>query len=185
MKKVLLALTLLSLLLCACGEKRLSQSQNGESNEIIGGADGPTSIIVGNSEDILKEIATQEYQGDGYVINIPAEGFRYEKEFDDGVLEETWESTENDHAELKVSTYKNTSSETAQAAFLKEHDDFIFEDLMGSPLCGFEADGNDVLWFHLHEKNENVYIVSWEYSALASDNSSKILAALANTFRAE
>lgn len=118
----------------------------------------------------------------GYTISVPSENYRYEKEYDDGNLEEKWEYTKKDDIGIKVLTYKNTDELTARGKFLKDNDDYIFEDLMGYSLCGMEPDG-DTLWFNLYEEKENVYIVSWEYPKDTKEELKKELADIAGTFK--
>ncbi len=163
---------------------------------IIGGADGPTSILVteNNAGDEVNLTITTEngkepvlaklYKGDGYSIYIPKKGYRYEKDYDDGATEDKWEYTKRDDVSIEVITYKHTDEELAQKLFLRENDDYIFEDLMGYPLCGMEVDG-DTLWFETHEINGNTYIVSWEYPKNASETIKSELSEIAKTFKTE
>ena len=52
MKQVLLVFLVCSLLLCACGKKLiLPEVKNDYTIGIIGGADGPTAIVVGEQDD--------------------------------------------------------------------------------------------------------------------------------------
>lgn len=201
MKKAILTVGVIAVLLatlsgCKSDGKRLflPEAKNDETFAIIGGADGPTSIIVGKTEDRAEEttltfevegekelVSAKLHKGNGYSLYLPTEGFRYEKGFDDGNFEETWESTANDEAEIQITVYENTTAQKAQSTFLREHDNYIFEDLMGYPLCGREADG-DVLWFRLYESGKDVYIVSWEYPSYAEEGFGARLAVIANTF---
>lgn len=121
------------------------------------------------------------YHGDGYAITIPEKIYLYEKDYDDGNMEEKWEYTKKDDVEIKVTTYKNTDEITARGKFLRENNDYIFEDLTGYSLCGMEPDG-DTLWFNLHIKDDIVYIVSWEYPHNTKDDLKRELADIAATF---
>lgn len=123
----------------------------------------------------------ETHQGEGYTLTIPAKNYRYEKDFDDGNFEETWKYTKKDDVEIKVTTYKNTDEITARSRFLKENEDYIFEDLTGYSLCGTELDG-DTLWFNIHESDGTVYIVSWEFPENTSEELKTELANIANTF---
>jgi len=123
----------------------------------------------------------ESHQGEGYTITIPSKDYRYEKEYDDGALEEKWEYTKKDDVEIKVTTYKNSDEISARTKFLKEYDEYIFEDLLGYPLCGTELDG-DTLWFDLCESGETVYIVSWEFPKNTSEDLQKELSNIAGTF---
>ena len=123
----------------------------------------------------------ETHQGEGYTLTVPSKNYRYEKDFDDGNLEEKWEYTKKDDVEIKVTTYKNSDEISARSKFLKDNEDYIFEDLMGYPLCGTEHDG-DTLWFNIHISDETVYIVSWEFPKNASEDLQKELANIAGTF---
>lgn len=121
------------------------------------------------------------HQGDGYTLTLPQKGYRYDKDYDDGTLEEKWEYTKKDDVEIKVTSYKGLDEETARNRFLRENNEYIFEDLSGYPICGTEIDG-DTLWFDLHKEDEGVYIVSWEYPKNTSEKIQKELSDIALTF---
>ena len=123
----------------------------------------------------------ESHQGEGYTITVPSKDYHYEKEYDDGALEEKWEYTKKDDVEIKVTTYKNSDEISARTKFLKDYDEYIFEDLMGYSLCGMEPDG-DTLWFNLHESNGTVYIVSWEFPKTTNEDLKKELSSIAGTF---
>ena len=123
----------------------------------------------------------ETHQGEGYTITVPSKDYRYEKEYDDGALEEKWEYTKKDDVEIKVTTYKNSDEISARTKFLKEYDEYIFEDLMGQSLCGQELDG-DTLWFNIHISGETVYIVSWEFPKNTNEDLQKELSKIAGTF---
>lgn len=121
------------------------------------------------------------HEADDYSLYIPIKGYRYEKDFDDGNFVETWNYTLKDDIEIKITTYKDMNAATAQNGFLRDNDDYIFEDLMGYSLCGMELDG-DTLWFNLHEADGNVYIVSWEYPKNTSKEIKSELSSIADSF---
>lgn len=123
----------------------------------------------------------ETHQGEGYSITVPTKNYRYEKDFDDGNLEEKWEYTKRDDVEIKVITYKDSDETTARSRFLRDNEDYIFEDLMGYSLCGTESDG-DTLWFNLHVSGETVYIVSWEFPKNTSEDLQKELSNIVGTF---
>lgn len=126
----------------------------------------------------------EKYQGTGYTIEVPKQDYRYEKDYDDGNLEEKWEYRKRDDVEIKVTTYKNSDEISARSKFLRDNDDYIFEDMTAYPLCGTERDG-DTLWFDVHESGGNVYIVSWEYPKNTDESLKNELADIAATFTAE
>jgi len=167
MKKLFIVSIIVSLiLLCGCNED--------EKNLYLPEA----------KNDKLFAVTTEAetYKGDGYTINISDKIYRCEKDFEEGFLEESWERKTSDDVKITVTTYKNTDEITARGIFLRENDDYIFEDLMGYSICGIEADG-DTLWFNLHTSGEDVYIVSWEYPKNAEEHIKKELSQIAQTFK--
>ena len=168
MKKITLILLMITLLMITgCKDNKqknlyLPEAKNDKVYTTIGGGD-------------------ETHQGEGYTITIPTKDYRYEKEYDDGALKEKWDYTQRDDVEIKVTTYKNSDEITARGKFLKDNEDYIFEDLMGYSLCGMEPDG-DTLWFNLHVSDEKVYIVSWEFPKSTSEDLQKELSSIAGTF---
>ncbi|MBO5408638.1 MAG: hypothetical protein J6A61_04485 [Clostridia bacterium] len=122
------------------------------------------------------------HRGDGYELSIPSENYHYEKDYDDGALEESWESIKKDDVKIKVYTYQNTDEITARSRFLRENEDYIFEDMTGDSICGTQIDG-DILWFYLHQSDKTVYIISWEYPKHTKEVLQTELANIAGTFR--
>ena len=168
MKKITLILLMITLLMitgCKDNKKNLylPEAKNDKIYTTIGGEN-------------------ETHQGDGYTITVPTKNYRYEKDYDDGALEEKWEYTKKDDVEIKVTTYKNSDEITARGKFLKDNEDYIFEDLMGYSLCGMEPDG-DTLWFNIHISGETVYIVSWEFPKNTKDDLKTELENMASTFQ--
>ena len=124
---------------------------------------------------------SESHKGESYTIIIPSKDYRYEKDYDDGALEEKWEYTKKDDVEIKVTTYKNSDEISARTKFLKDYDEYIFEDLLGQSLCGQELDG-DTLWFNIHISGETIYIVSWEFPKNTSKELQNELSSIAGTF---
>lgn len=56
------------------------------------------------SDRVFTTLGIEEeiYYGDGYTISIPSKSYRYEKDYEDGNLEETWKNIKKDDAEVKV-----------------------------------------------------------------------------------
>lgn len=138
------------------------------------------------NDKVYTTIGTDDemHQGEGYSITIPTKDYRYEKDYDDGVLEEKWEHTKKDDVEIKVSTYKKSDEITARGKFLNDNKDYIFEDMTGYSICGREIDG-DTLWFNIHVSGETVYIVSWEFPKNTSEDLQNELSNIAQTFTLE
>jgi len=169
MKKITLILLMITLfMITGCKDDKqknlyLPEAKNDKIYTTIGGESG-------------------SHKGEGYTITVPEKDYRYEKEYDDGALEEKWEYTKKDDVEIKVTTYKSSDEISARTKFLNDYDEYIFEDLLGQSLCGQELDG-DTLWFNLHEESGNVYIVSWEYPKNTTEELKKELADIAGTFK--
>ncbi|MBO5021241.1 MAG: hypothetical protein J6D52_11305 [Clostridia bacterium] len=168
MKKITLILLMIALLMITgCKDDKqknlyLPEAKNDKVYTTIGGED-------------------ETHQGVGYTLTIPTKNYRYEKDYDDGNLEEKWDYTKKDDVEIKVTTYKNTDEITARSEFLRDNEDYIFEDLTGYSLCGQELDG-DTLWFNLYESNGTIYIVSWEFPKNTKEDLKKELDNIAGTF---
>ena len=162
---ILLMITLLMITGCKDNKKNLylPEAKNDKIYTTIGGEN-------------------ETHQGDGYTITVPTKNYRYEKDYDDGALEEKWEYTKKDDAKIKVTTYKNSDEISARTKFLKDYDEYIFEDLLGQSLCGQELDG-DTLWFNIHISGETVYIVSWEFPKNTKDDLKTELENMASTFQ--
>lgn len=154
---------------------------------ITGGCSSDNRNIIlpeATNDKTISSVGIEEkaYEGNGYTITIPQKNYRFEKDYDDGTLEEKWEYTKLDDTAIKVTTYKNTDAGTARSRFLMENDDYIFEDFMGYPVCGTEPDG-DTLWFSLYESDGDIYIVSQEYPKYADESIITELADIAKTFK--
>ena len=112
MKKITLILLMITLLMITgCKDNKqknlyLPEAKNDKVFTTVGGERKP-------------------HKGEGYIITIPSKDYRYEKEYDDGALEEKWEYTKKDDVEIKVTTYKNSDEISARTKFLKEYDEYI------------------------------------------------------------
>jgi len=128
------------------------------------------------------------YTGAGYVIYIPDEGWRFEKEMDDGMQLERWESVWNDEVELTVYTrpvYPDASAAVTRDLFLADSD-YVFENVTGGvagdPLVGREADGDYLCFMTAEGAGGVTYIVAWEYPAEAAEGFGARLRVIADTF---
>ncbi|MDD4688474.1 MAG: hypothetical protein PHE51_01855 [Eubacteriales bacterium] len=184
MKKTIVAMIICTLLLTACNKllppTPESQKVDGEPNNTVTNQEVKKDItfLVEGQEEI---VSTVLHKGDGYSIYIPAEGYRYEKENSDGALVEEWDSELNDDVSLEIYTYKNKALSDAQSEFLKENDDYIFEDINASPAMGKESDG-DYIMYKAYENEGNTYIVAWEYPKEAAEGFGARLSQIADTF---
>ena len=183
-KKILVVISLFALFISGCGSRGNDGKTGNEElkgNIYISERDEKSEIEFEGEET---PAVSSLYTGNGYSIYIPDDEFRKGMDFDDGVLEDYWESRANEDVEIHVSTYGGVTPEKAQKHFLKENDDYIFEDLTGKYICGQEKDG-DTLWFFVETNENNTYIVSWEYPKSAEDAFSAKLAKVAYTFQVE
>ena len=170
MKKLFSFILIISLvLICGCTKKEMGKEKSIYLPEAK------------NDKIFTHTLEKSTHKGDGYTISLPEKDYRYEKEFDDGAIEESWKLKQNDNVKIMVTTYKNTDEITARVMFLKENDDYIFEDFTGYSICGAEPDG-DTLWFNIHQKEETVYIVSWEYPKNTKEHIKEELSQIAGTF---
>ena len=207
MKRVILSGILLALLLSGCGGAKTTaekapapESQPPAAEQTVpAGADrSPTAAELGREDRAVLEVTvegeTEEvpaalFIGQGYSLYIPEEGWRYEKDLDDGVAEDTWESILNGEVELEVRQYPASPDRTpdaVKAAFVKGRD-YVFEDLMGGglgdPLAGVDEDGDFLSFMAAEGADGTVYVVSWEYPGEAAEGFGTRLAQIANTFQ--
>ncbi len=183
-KKIFICVGLLAVVLSGCaGKGNDGKTGNDElkGNIYISQRDEKSDIKFDGEET---PASTSLYTGNGYSIYIPDDEFRKGMDFDDGILEDYWENKTNEDVEIHVATYSGVTPEKAQQHFLKENDDYIFEDLTGMPVCGREKEG-DALWFFAETNEDNTYIVSWKYPKAAEDAISAKLAKIAETFQVE
>lgn len=206
MKRALICTLLLALTLSGCGQRGETTPSGTEDTPVAGEQQTPSTAapttpenqpptgeavrpekagleftVEGESETVPATL----YMGQGYSIYIPDSGWRLDRDVDDGVLQQTWESTLNDDVELTVSRYSGVTAQEARAAFAADSDDYIFEDLLGgewgNPLAGVDDEG-DVLAFMSREGDGAVYIVSWKYPARAAEGFGARLRQMADTF---
>ena len=207
MKRVILSGILLTLLLSGCGGTKTtaekapapeSQPPAAEQTAPAGADRSPTAAELGREDRAVLEMTvegeTEEvpaalFIGQGYSLYIPEEGWRYEKDLDDGVAEDTWESILNGEVELEVRQYPAAPDRTpdaVKAAFVKGRD-YVFEDLMGGglgdPLAGVDEDGDFLSFMTAEGADGTVYVISWEYPAEAAEGFGTRLAQIANTFQ--
>lgn len=171
MKNISICILMIGLLIlggCNTREKYqyLPEEKNDHIFTVIGGDDSKKENL---------------HQGDGYSIRIPAKGYRYEKEIEDGFLEESWEYTKKDDIEFQIITYHDMDVVAAKKHFLNEKREYRIEDEMGSPVLGTDFDG-DVMWFQIKETTDNIYIISWEYSKNTKESIQKELSDIAESF---
>ena len=202
MKKLILILTLL-LTLSACGQKTapsapdVQTSATSEVPETAAPAPtedrNPTAAELGREEkkDMVFTVeGTEEtvpvtlYIGQGYSIYIPDEGWRLEKDVEDGIPEEKWESTVNDDVELRVLHLGEKTLEEAKAWVTAEEDDYrLIEDKQGN-LGGTDEKDREVLEVRFHPSGSQMYAVVYEYPMEATEGFGARLGQIAESFEA-
>lgn len=200
MKKLILILTLL-LTLSACGQNTapsapdVQTSATSEVPETAAPAPtedrNPTAAELGREEkkDMVFTVeGTEEtvpvtlYIGQGYSIYIPDEGWRLEKDVEDGIPEEKWESTVNDDVELRVLHLGEKTLEQAKAWVTAEEDDYrLIEDKQGN-LGGTDEKDREVLEVRFHPSGSQMYAVVYEYPMEAAEGFGARLGQIAETF---
>ena len=193
MKRVILSGILLTLLLSGCGgpkttaEKAPAPESQPPAAAELGRED--RAVLEVTVEGETEEVPAALFIGQGYSLYIPEEGWRYEKDLDDGVAEDTWESILNGEVELEVRQYPASPDRTpdaVKAAFVKGRD-YVFEDLMGGslgdPLTGTDEDGDFLSFMTVEGADGTVYVISWEYPGEAAEGFGTRLAQIANTFQ--
>lgn len=128
------------------------------------------------------------YVGQGYSIYITEEGWRLDRDREEGgILEDTWESTRHgDDAELKVSMYPNVTVEDAKSRFAAQADDYVFDaDLTGDwgdPMRGRDEEDREMLHFMVVDRQGDAYVISWHYDDAVADLYGAQLRQMADTF---
>ena len=122
------------------------------------------------------------YIGQGYSIYIPDEGWRLEKDVDDGIPEDTWESTVNHEVELRVLHLGEKTLEQAQEWVTAEEDDYrLIEDKQGG-LGGTDEEDREVMEVRFYPSGSQMYAVLYEYPMEAAEGFGARLSQITETF---
>lgn len=122
------------------------------------------------------------YIGQGYSIYIPDEGWRLEKDVDDGIPEDTWESTVNHDVELRVLHLGEKTLEQAQEWVTAEEDDYrLIEDKQGG-LGGTDEEDREVMEVRFYPSGSQMYAVLYEYPMEAAEGFGARLGQITETF---
>ena len=122
------------------------------------------------------------YDGDGYTIYIPSEGWLMETGDEDGFPTVEWEPEVNDDVQLEIVVLAGKTAEEARTWLTEEKDDYdLIEDKRGG-LGGTSAEDGDVLEAALHEGDGAVYLVITEYPMEAMEGFGVTLSVVTDTF---
>ena len=134
-------------------------------------------------EGVEETLEANRHEGNGYALYIPAEGWRLEeRELDDGVFEEIWESTVNDDAELWVLSLGQRTLAEGQAWLKAEEDDFALQEDKQGGLWGADAEDGQLMEVRFHEGGGALYAVVWTYPEAAAEGFGTRLSVIADTF---
>ena len=207
MRRMSLILTgLLLLALSGCGQKAQTpppapetpaaetpaETPAGTTEETPTGDRNPTAAELGREEKTeltftvegeTERVPVTLYIGQGYSIYIPDEGWRLEKWVEDGIPEDTWESTFNDDVELTVLHMGEKTLAEAQDWVKAEEDDYqLVEDKQGG-LGGTDAGDREMLEVRFHSSGSTLYAVLYKYPMEAAEGFGTRLGVMADTFQ--
>ena len=198
MKQLILILALL-LALSGCGQKAQTPTPAAETPAETPvetpakptGDRNPTAAELGREEKTeltftvegeTELVPVTLYIGQGYSIYIPDEGWRLEKDTEDGIPEDTWESTVNHDVELRVLHLGEKTLEQAKAWVTAAEDDYrLIEDKQGG-LGGTDAEDREVLEARFYSSGSQMYAVLYEYPMEAAEGFGARLGQIAETF---
>ena len=200
MKKHHLAIALLlALSLTGCGRQtaaptaQIAPAPQEESTAEAAPDRAPTAEELGRAERMdlafsvegeTEMVSATLYTGQGYSIYIPDEGWRLEKDVDDGIPEEKWESTVNDDVELRVLHLGEKTLEEAKAWVTAEEDDYrLIEDKQGG-LGGTDEKDREMLEVRFYPSGSQMYAVLYEYPMEAAEGFGARLGQIAESFEA-
>ena len=197
MRRLLLMMTLMALALSGCG--RTAQAPAAPQNAPIASQESttaaedrnPTAEELGREEktDLVFTVEGMEeavpatlYTGQGYSIYIPDEGWRLERDMDDSIPEDTWESTVNHDVELRVLHLGEKTLEQAKAWVTAAEDDYrLIEDKQGN-LGGTDQEDREMMEVRFHPSGSQMYAVLYEYPLEAAEGFGARLSQIAETF---
>ena len=123
------------------------------------------------------------YEGEGYTIDIPAEGWRQERETEDEVSAVSWEAEVNDEVELELLLFDGKPVDEAHQWVLAEEADYdLTEDEQGN-LTGMDPEDGDILEVRFFEGSETVCALLLKYPLEAAEGFGTTMGVMADTFQ--
>ena len=192
-RRYLVWTVLLALALSGCGQKPEAQPPAKEEPVTAQPAEdrNPTAAELGREEktDLMFMVEGMEeavpatlYLGQGYSIYIPDEGWRLERDMDDSIPEDTWESTVNHDVELRVLHLGEKTLEEAKTWVTAAEDDYrLIEDKQGN-LGGTDQEDREMMEVRFHPSGSQMYAVLYEYPLEAAEGFGARLSQIAETF---
>lgn len=198
MKKHHLAIALLlALTLTGCGRQTAAPTTQTaptpqEESSVETAADrNPTAAELGREERMdmafsvegeTEMVPATLYIGQGYSLYIPDEGWRLEQDMDDGIPEDTWESTVNHDVELRILHLGEKTLEQAKAWVTAAEDDYcLIEDKQGG-MGGTDEEDREMMEVRFYPSGTQMYAVLYEYPMEAAEGFGARLAQIAGTF---
>ena len=133
-------------------------------------------------EGMEEAVPATLYTGQGYFIYIPDEGWRLERDMDDSIPEDTWESTVNHDVELRVLHLGEKTLEEAKTWVTAAEDDYrLIEDKQGN-LGGTDQEDREMMEVRFHPSGSQMYAVLYEYPLEAAEGFGARLSQIAETF---
>lgn len=208
MKRVTLLAAVLCLLLAGCGQgkpaarkpEQTPAAPTAAQNEVVqqheqqpaAEENRPTAEELGRPEKtelkfllegMEETLSATLHVGQGYSLYIPDEGWRLDdRDREDGVWEETWESTINDDAELWVLSLGTRTLEEGQAWLRAEEDDYTFQEDKQGGLWGSDPEDRTQMEVRFHSGEDALYAVVCTYPESAAEGFGTRLSVLADTF---
>jgi len=122
------------------------------------------------------------YVGQGYSVYIPNEGWLLEQDVDDGVLEESWESTLNDDVKLEVLHLGQRTLAECQAFLRREEDDYQWTEDKQGGLLGVDQEDREQMEVRFIQGAGETFAVLCAYPETAAEGFGVRLRVMADTF---
>lgn len=190
-------------MLTACGGQDASQSNASQPDAVQPTAQQPESTpdaypdstpdtqdnvvreqntdLVYNLEGMEEKEPATLFVGDGYSIYIPDDTFRYEKDTENGIPADTWESIVNEDVAFEILNLGEMDLQQAQEWVIKEEDDYqLIEDKRGG-LGGTDAE-DDVLDVRFEIAGGKTFALLCKYPMEATEGFGTRMYVMADTF---